>query len=509
LQLARRQSDWTVKYGADHLAVVNVRNQMSEIQASIRAELQRIAETYKSDYEVAQQREDSIKKQLQQAVSQSQVTNQAQVSLRELETNAESYQSLYDNFLQRYMESVQQQSFPITEARVISAASRPLGASHPRTMRVLGLALLAGFGLGAVAGAWREISDRVFRTRNQVEELLQVDCIALVPALTEALTGQLTDTKSGNTFDAQQLFKRVRGHPLLRRISELTRGKTLGSILLGRVSGRGGFIGERDAPILQRPIAVAARLVDGGQQRIPYVPGPYAAVLETPFSAFTEAIRSIKIAIDLNASAVEGKVIGFTSSVPNEGKSSMAAALARLTAQTGARTLLVDCDFRNPSLSRAFSPRASGGLFEVVRGQASLEKVCLLDDATHLRFLPATTKVRLAHSSEILASPLTRKFIDSLRQSYDYIILDFAPLMPIVDVRAATHLVDGYVYVIEWGKTRIDHVEQALRTARGVHEHLFGVVLNKVDLWALGRYDGRGDGYYHHGNYYSRYGYTE
>ena len=61
--------------------------------------------------------------------------------------------------------------------------------------------------------------------------------------------------------------------------------------------------------------------------------------------------------------------------------------------------------------------------------------------------------------------------------------------MPIVDVRAATHLVDGYIYVIEWGKTRIDHVEHALNSAKGVYEHLLGVVLNKVDLRSLGRYD--------------------
>ena len=114
------------RYGANHLAVVNVRNQMRELQNSIRDELQRIAETYKSDLEIAKQNEDSVQKQLNHAVAQSQVTNQAQVALRELESNAQTYRALYDNFLQRYMESVQQQSFPITEARVITAATRPL-----------------------------------------------------------------------------------------------------------------------------------------------------------------------------------------------------------------------------------------------------------------------------------------------------------------------------------------------------------------------------------------------
>ena len=138
LELARRETDWSARYGVDHLAVVNLRNQMSEIQSSIRGELQRIAETYKSDYEVAKQREDSVQKQLSQAVSQSQVTDQAQVALRELQSNAQTYQALYDNFLQRYMESVQQQSFPVTEARVLTVATPPSGKSSPKSLLVLG-----------------------------------------------------------------------------------------------------------------------------------------------------------------------------------------------------------------------------------------------------------------------------------------------------------------------------------------------------------------------------------
>ena len=62
----------------------------------------------------------------------SQETDQAQIALHELESNSQTYRALYDNFLQRYMESVQQQSFPITEARVISPATRPLQQSSPQ-----------------------------------------------------------------------------------------------------------------------------------------------------------------------------------------------------------------------------------------------------------------------------------------------------------------------------------------------------------------------------------------
>ena len=124
-------------HGEDHLAVVNVRNQMREIQNSIRNELQRIAETYKSDYQIAKQREEEVQKELSEAISVSQETDQAQIALHELESNSQTYRALYDNFLQRYMESVQQQSFPITEARVISPATRPLQKTSPNPVRYL------------------------------------------------------------------------------------------------------------------------------------------------------------------------------------------------------------------------------------------------------------------------------------------------------------------------------------------------------------------------------------
>jgi polysaccharide biosynthesis transport protein len=477
LELARRNVDWTIRYGGNHLAVVNVRNQMHELQNSIRDELTRIAETYKSDFEIAKQREESVQRQLNEAVAQSQTTNKAQVTLRELESSAQTYRALYDNFLQRYMESVQQQSFPITEARVISAASPPTMPSHPRTRLILLMATVVGVAFGIAAGAWRNMRDRVFRTRAQVEDLLHAECIALVPAVKSA---------------TNDLARAIRAGERKRRKE--------GS-------------GQKDqvAPSRRHDVNLAknVKLLDPGQRNIEPVPGIYSLIHDEPFSAFAEAIRSIKVTVDLNETGEGGKIVGFTSSVPNEGKSSVAVAVARQSAQTGAKTLLVDCDLKNPSLSRLLAPRAGSGLLEVLRGQTSLEAAAWIDPVSNMKFLPAAMKARLADSSEMLASVQTRKFFDGLRSSYDYIFVDFAPLMPIVDVRAATHLIDGYIYVVEWGKTRTDHVEQALSSAKGVYEHLLGVVLNKVNLKAMGRYDGSGSGFYHHGNYYDRYGYSQ
>ena len=120
LELAARQADWSIRYGQDHLAVVNLRNQLREIRNSIFEELKRLGETYKSDYAIAKQREVGLQAELTQTVTASQATDAKSVTLRELQSTAQTYKTLYDNFLQRYMESVQQQSFPISEARLIS-----------------------------------------------------------------------------------------------------------------------------------------------------------------------------------------------------------------------------------------------------------------------------------------------------------------------------------------------------------------------------------------------------
>ena len=123
MEFANREAEYSQKYGANHLAVVNLRNRMRDLRGSILEELKRLRESYVSDYEIAKQREHDLEKSLSGAVAQSQKANQAQVGLRELESSAQSLRTMHDVFLQRYAESLQQQAFPVSEARIFSPAS--------------------------------------------------------------------------------------------------------------------------------------------------------------------------------------------------------------------------------------------------------------------------------------------------------------------------------------------------------------------------------------------------
>jgi len=366
----------------------------------------------------------------------------------------------------------------------------------------------------------RDLLDRVFRTSEQVETLLQTDCIAFVPLLTGD-ESNLAEEKptAGEARANSQNLTRSQGDGL--RIANLLLSKAVGATRSSAVvSDLHGSIKSVKSNITSFAATIsdesAQKPKDGakptkartGSRIIECDNLEFRNVVEAPFSRFSEAIRSIKLAVDLNGAVNSKRSIGITSALPNEGKSTISAALARLLSQVGMRAILVDCDLRNPSLSRILAPDATDGLLDVILKRASLEEVIWKDPITNMAFLPTVVKSRIAHSSEVLGSSHMLKLFEELREKYDYIVVDFSPLAPVVDVRATTHLVDSYIYVVEWGRTKIDIVKHALSRAPGVHQNLLGVVVNKVDMNLFGRYAGSHERYYYN-KHYERYGYTD
>lgn len=498
LELASRASDWSARYGHEHLAAVNLRNQMREIQSAIIDELRRLAETYKSDFEIAKQRENDIQKEYDKAAAQAEKTNQAQVVLKDLESSSQTFRALYENFLNRYMESVQQQSFPITEARLISPAARPLKKSHPKTFLVLAIAACVGIIFGIGIGVLRDLWDRVFRTAEQVETILQTTCIALVPLLKRAATPALPLVAT-QTEEALSPRTIVHKDNVLSTVDD-------SPVSHSAESNQSIKLKRATKPIL--PLVATQTEEASNPRNIVHDDNALWTVVDSPFSRFAESIRSIKVAADLNEIVKLNKVIGFTSSLPMEGKSTMAAALALLIAQAGGRVILVDCDLRNPSLTRTLAPSAKAGFIDVISEKAAIEDVLWTDPKTNLSFLPTVMKSRVAHTNEILASAATKNLFDELCRRYEYIIVDLPPLAPVVDVRITTHFVNSYVFVIEWGGTKIDVVKKVLADAPGVYENLLGAVLNKAEVSRLNRYEAHRGAYYDN-KHYARYGYTD
>jgi succinoglycan biosynthesis transport protein ExoP len=453
LDLANRQADWSVRYGANHIAVVNLRNQIRDIRRSIYDELNRIEETYKSEYEIAKKRQGEVETALGDAVAKTQGTNEAQVTLFSLEAAAKSYRSLYDSFLRQHTEAVQEQTYPVSDARLISSAS--VTQTGPQTLKTWLITIFAGGMLGVGFGALREVLDRGFRTGDQVKSVLNTDCLALIPRL-------------GN------------GHSRVRRLS-------FGADNLSGVRLNSMFV----PPALAS--AASGDHSDKGHSR------SETQILWTavsaPNSPYADAMRSIKLAVDSDGHGA-CNVIGLTSFLPTEGKSTVAAGIATLMAQAGRRTVLVDLDVRNPSLSRALTPDAQVGFLEVVDGAARLDQAVRWDPSTKLAFLPTLANQSSRNATEMLASAEARRIIDSLKAAYECVIVDLAPLISTVDIRAVSRIIDSYVLVIEWGATKMESVQYALSNAPAVQSKMIGAVLNKVDLASLGRYQPHSYGYH-------------
>ena len=136
-----------------------------------------------------------------------------------------------------------------------------------------------------------------------------------------------------------------------------------------------------------------------------------------------------------------------------------------------------------------------------------MDDAIYIDEETGLRFLPAVMNSRLTYTNEILASDAFKNFVDSLRKDYDYILIDFSPIAPVVDVRATTQIVDCYIYVIEWGKTQMNLVQHQLSGFPELYDRLLGVVLNKADVRVLERYETYYGKYYYKNYYGGQYPY--
>jgi succinoglycan biosynthesis transport protein ExoP len=447
LVAAKRESEFATRLGPTHGAVAALRIEMREYERLMFDELGRIAEGYLSEVVIAKSREQSVRSSLQGLVGIHASANETAVALRELEREAETYRTLYQSFLQRYQEAVQQQSFPITEARVITNALVPLGPSHPKTAIILAVSLLLGGALGVALGAVRELRDRAYRTEEQVRDELGLEFLGMLQAV-------------------------------------------------AKTKNKKPWLGGQNSSKQQSGTARVLR---------PHVSNVMRHTLDNPLSNFAEVFRAIKISADLTLAGRTPKVIGIVSVLPGEGKSTIAKNLSSLLAHQGARTLLIDTDLRNPGLTRAVVPEAEAGLAQAVLEGKPIKDLIYHEEESKLDVLPAVLQRRLPHVSEFLASSGMKSVLTQAEQDYDWIVLDLPPLGPVVDVRAIARQIDAFVLVVEWGKTTRRLVRSTLEADRQIHSKCLGVVFNKVDMKKLKLYEAYGSKAYYSGQFSNYY----
>jgi polysaccharide biosynthesis transport protein len=228
---------------------------------------------------------------------------------------------------------------------------------------------------------------------------------------------------------------------------------------------------------------------------------PVDVIVDQPISAYSEAIRSVRTALRFSDVDNPPKVIMVTSSLPAEGKTCLAASLARSVAASGGRALLIDCDLRHPSVGKLFGVTGDAvgpGLVALFTEGADVEKMVHVDEKSGLHFIP--TRGGTSNPQDLLGSVQMSKFLKAMRLQYDIILIDAPPVLAVSDALVLSHFADASLFLIRWERTPRAIAVGALKSLRGQGGHVAGVVLSRVDVTKHAKY-GYGDSAYYYGNY--------
>ena len=217
-----------------------------------------------------------------------------------------------------------------------------------------------------------------------------------------------------------------------------------------------------------------------------------------PLSRYAEAVRTLRMGVQMADVDDPAKVVLVTSSVPQESKSTIALSLAYSALKAGLRTVIIDGDLRHPSVSRFFGLHNGPGLVDLLTGAASVEQTFIARDG--LIIIPAGTKSQ--NPPDLLGSSRMKGLVDKLRENYDYVIIDTPPVGPVIDAKVAMQLADKVIFVVRWQSTSREMVVQSIE-GLNAERKLAGVVLGMVDETKVPRY-GPYSYYssYHYKNYY-------
>lgn len=217
-------------------------------------------------------------------------------------------------------------------------------------------------------------------------------------------------------------------------------------------------------------------------------------VLARPRAGFAESLRGLDTALRRAGSHPDPRSLLITSAVPREGKTTIALALSRLLARDGLNILLVEADLRRPQVARMLGWRRRPGLAELVAGRIDAAAAIRIDRDSGLHVLPAGLAVR--HPAGLLNAPSFQMVLGRLADSYDLVVIDAPPVLPVADTRRLASLADATVLVTRWRRTKGPSVAAAVKELRAARAALHGAVLTRVDrrryeLYAIGEGAGR------------------
>jgi succinoglycan biosynthesis transport protein ExoP len=525
------------KFEATEKANAWLTGQLAELEAKV-VESERAVEIYRDEYGLSENSGQTIlDSQLSELNSQLII---ARAETAEVEARLEQLKRLLASGGQgvemaaEVMSSALVQQLRTQEAQALSRQSElavEYGPKHPRMLQVAaeilelrerikseveriaqGLGQEAEFARTRVASLQSSLRAAQGATSEQNKEAIQLRALqreaAANRALYETFLNRFKETSSTEgleTSDSRVISRaEVPGGPAYPN-----RNKLLMNYVLA------GFLGscalvlalQMLNPGLTNPEQVQQVLGQHVLGLIPLSSGkipPHEEVLQKPNSNLVEAMNSLKFSLELSDPDHPVKAIQVTSSVPEEGKTTLAIALARVVSAGGGKVILVDGDLRRSSIGKKLGMREKHkGLSDlVIAGNSDLAEFVLRDEKGGVDYMPPGT-AKFANATDIFSSHRMQHIVDRLKQEYDLVVIDTPPVMAVADARIIGRVVDKTLFVVRWDKTPRKVARAAIEQLRRAGTDLAGIVLQQVDLNRYGRV-GQGDsGYYYH---YGRYG---
>jgi capsular exopolysaccharide synthesis family protein len=433
-------------FRGDHPDLQAERANLAELQSRLQAEVQRLQDSVKADYEAADRTErlvsDGLTAQKEQMVRLQDNLTDFQILKRDAQTNEQLYQAL----LARVKEASIAGTMVPANVALIDPGRLPDKPFKPRTIRDLALAGVLGLSLGVGLALLLEQLDDSIQSLDDLERSCNLPSLGILPLL--GSNGSLSLSRRIR-FDAAAIWRYL---PWARRDGQRQAGKADLDLILSK----------------------------------------------HPKSMVSEAIRQVYSSLMLSTSGRSPSAIMITSPNPNEGKTMLACNLAQSYALNGHRTLLIDCDLRKPRLHKAFKLDSQPGLTNYLTGNATLEEILRPTSIPNLTII--TGGARPPSPANLLNSEIFKELLIQTRQQFRHIIIDTPPVLGFADARFISLLVDGVLLVTKYYFTH----KSAGRLARQLlnHSPLLGTVLN-----AVGSHGQVYEGYYYHYNYkyYSKY----
>lgn len=205
---------------------------------------------------------------------------------------------------------------------------------------------------------------------------------------------------------------------------------------------------------------------------------PSGYLVGRPMSAFTEALRVLRTVIVYSKLDFSVKVVAVTSALPDEGKTTISMCLARVAAMSGQKVVVVDCDLRKQSINDVIDIETDVGILQVLAGEAPWRSAIVRDPNSDAHVLPVATSGFTPR--DVFGSDAMERLVGELRQHYDLVILDCAPILAVAETRVLVKHADTTVIVARAGRSAVGAVRTAVQQTEGAGGKVLGIALNCV-----------------------------